>query len=137
MTNDPISGQTPDFSALRSPVPETAPSTQKRSLRRTLREVWRGERSLAETWWIWNVLIGKLGIGIGLILPAAVLFQATKIWLPFAVILIVYFSYTVWIWVGCFRCAWARRGFWGWVVIILCILGVLQTLVSLSRLRVH
>jgi hypothetical protein len=135
LTNDLNPGrQTPDFSALRSPLAEIAPSTQKRSLAKSIREVWRGERSLAETWWIWNVLIGKLGIDLGLGLLAGMLAEATGSLTSVAVFVIIALPYTLWTLVGCFRSAWARQGFWGWVVIILCILYVLNAVRSISSL---
>ena len=116
-----------DFSGPQTIPGENIPaaeSPKERSFLNTVGEVWRGERSLTETWWIWKVLVGTLGIGVGLGFLAGLLTSITHSSLPLYLLLAISLPYDIWIWVGCMRCAWARQGFWGWVVIILCIVGL-------------
>jgi hypothetical protein len=124
----------PDFSGVQALLNDNraaAESPKERSFMNTVGEVWRGERSLTETWWIWKVLIGNLGIGVGLGFLAGVLSSVTHSSLPIYLLLAICLPYDIWTWVGCIRSAWTRQGFWGWVVIILCILGLVAAFASI------
>jgi len=130
----PSSDEGPDFSEIRALLHDNraaAESPKERSFMNTIGEVWRGERSLAETWWIWKVLIGNLGIGVGLGFLAGTVSALTHSSLPIYVLLALCLPYDIWIWVGCIRSAWTRQGFWGWVVIILCIVWLVTDLASI------
>jgi hypothetical protein len=103
-----------------------AESPKERSFMNTVREVFRGERSLAETWWIWKLLIGNLGIGVGLGSLAGVLRSVTHSSLPIYLLFAICLPYNFWISAGCIRSASGctrsasnRQRFWGWVVVIL------------------
>ena len=123
-----------DLSGLQALPPETFPAVatpKERSFLDIIGEVWRGERSLAETWWVWKVLIGNLGIGVGLAFVTGLITGLSHSAIPIYLFLPICVTYDVWSLVGCFRSAWARQGFWGWVVIILCVVNVITALASI------
>ena len=136
-TNDsklPSSDGAPEFSGIRALLDDNraaAESPKERSFMNTIGEVWRGERSLTETWWIWKVLVGNLGIGAGLGFLAGILSSVTHSSLPTYLLLAVCLPYDSWIWIGCIRSAWTRQGFWGWAVLVLCIVWLVADLTSI------
>ena len=92
-----------------------------------LKEVWYGERSLAETWWFWNVFVGNIILAKGVMFIAVILAQAIGNVFPvYLVHVMLFLPFCVWITVGILRSAKKRGGFWGWVAIILSVISLIH-----------
>jgi hypothetical protein len=103
-----------------------------------IREVWQGQRSLAQTFWGWHVLfnvllVQNLGgfmivmlVGDDYVNSVALLYMVL-VWIP------------VWIWVivGLWRSATNNPGFWAVVVKILVVIAIVLQFAPLAMLIVR
>jgi hypothetical protein len=96
-----------------------------------LKEVWSGQRSLVETFWIWNVLIGNFILGQGLFFICKKWAESRQSDFPLYLSAAIWFPYAFWIVVGVYRSGKKHGGFWGWVAIILSIFGAAVKVVAL------
>ncbi len=94
--------------------------------------VWRGQQSLAITFWVWNILVVYVAIDIFGLILAQVLTKALGTEEPylwyFAAILIG----TVWANVGLWRSAARTGGFWSVLARLLAIAALLGVLVLIG-----
>ena len=101
---------------------------------------WRGELSLARSWWMSSVLINGLGVGLLFAMAANVTIMMLGGNRPLAVILLLFqigltiVSY-IWALVGTWRAAGRHPGskFWPIVARILMALGVFVTIGSVAQ----
>jgi hypothetical protein len=70
-----------------------------------VKDVWYGQRSLAETFWLWNVLIGTVVLGYGGIYLVGLLIMQIRNLFPFFLYFALTLPYSVWITVGLWRSA--------------------------------
>jgi hypothetical protein len=96
-----------------------------------LKEVWSGQRSLVETFWFWNVLVGNLIIGKGLFFVCKKWAESIQSDFPLYLCLAIEFPYAFWIVVGIYRSGKKHGGLWGWVAIILSVFGAMTNVVVL------
>lgn len=100
-----------------------------------MREVWYGQRSLAETFWGWGVLFNVLlvqnaGPFIVVMLTSdkyvdlIALFYLALIWIPLS----------IWVIVGLWRSATKHAGLWAGVVKILVVIAIILQIVPLVML---
>lgn len=87
-----------------------------------IQDIWYGQRSLAYTFWVWNIIV---------IIPIGVLLWITSvISVDFDLPLIEYIffafliPYHIWIVVGTWRCSTLHGGFWGGLVKFMVVIGV-------------
>ncbi len=95
-----------------------------------IREVWYGQRSLEETFWLWNMLIG--GIVLGQIVKLIAQAIAIDIGSLYPVYLYIAFSvpYSIWNRVGLWRSASNSEGCWAGGVKILLIIGIILEIIG-------
>lgn len=75
--------------------------------------VWRGECSLAQTFWLWNVIVGGIVIGgISKAMVIALGSEGTASGAGDVVLLLLTVPYGLWIMVGLWRSASNNPGFW-------------------------
>jgi hypothetical protein len=70
-----------------------------------IRDVWYGQRSLGEMWWLWNVLIGNLCIGLGGGFLTKWLATTLGSQYPIYLYNVFLISYSIWLGVGLWRSA--------------------------------
>jgi len=77
-----------------------------------IREVWYGQRSLAETWWFWNVLIVNILLGevVALITILSAILSGS--YFPFLLSKVLTIPCAIWIIVGIWRSASNTGSFW-------------------------
>src|SRR6202035_1079889 len=95
-----------------------------------LKEVWYGQRSLAETYWIWYWLVGELVIGKGFRFIFLEWAKAIQSMFPIYLFLALVLPYSFWSLVGLFRSARRRKGFWGWAAMITSVMGLVGLVVG-------
>lgn len=82
-----------------------------------IREVWYGQRSLAQTFWLWNLLLADLVVWYGGGLLALTLAMITYRMLFIYLFWVISISISVWVWVGLWRAA-AMKSDWFWSLVI-------------------
>jgi len=97
-----------------------------------IRDVWYGRRPLGEVYWkygfIGGLTVNAAGFGFG----ALAAMMHSKV--PIILYLVLLIPYQVWITVGLWRAARNDGGFWGLVVRVLVVLGVIYTPFSIADL---
>jgi hypothetical protein len=86
-----------------------------------IREVWKGDRSLGETFWLWGFIVVGLIVDLGGFFGSEALLDATGdlFW-----VVLHYFLYVpaaIWAWVGIWRSATNNPG--GWAFVAKCVVG--------------
>jgi hypothetical protein len=89
-----------------------------------VKEVWYGQRSLAQTYWFWGGLIGTLVVGIGARLIAVQLVVLTRNLFPLLLYLALWLPIYIWITVGLWRSATNHPSGWATLVKVLTVIGV-------------
>ena len=96
-------------------------------------EVWDGDRSLAETYLLWNVLVGNIGIGfIGGYLVSAL----NAPFLAFLYFALIAIPYTIWIVIGSWRSATKNPGAFAIAVKLLIVFGLFKLTTDLLGIGV-
>jgi hypothetical protein len=96
-----------------------------------LKEVWNGQRSLVETFWFWNVLVGNFVLGQSLFFICKKWAESIQSNFPLYLSSAIWFPYAFWIVVGVYRSGKKHGGLWGWAAIILSIIGAMVKVVAL------
>ncbi len=97
-------------------------------------EVWYGQRSLAQTFWLWYVLFVGLFIGVGGAVIAMMFALTTASMSPAHLIGALSLPINVWILVGLWRSATNNPGFWAVAVKISVVLGIIGLIVNWAQI---
>lgn len=97
-------------------------------------EVWYGQRSLAQTFWLWYGLFVGLFIGGGGAVIAMMFALTTASMFPVYLIGALSLPINVWILVGLWRSATNNPGFWAVVVKISVVLGIIGLIVNWAQI---
>lgn len=105
---------------------------QEKMSQGVIRDVWYGQRSLAQTYWGWNFLFGSILVGnVGLLLVGLIAASTGLSFLMFIYLALVVVPVSVWVLVGCWRSATNNPGFWAGVVKFLVVIGVIVVIAYL------
>lgn len=95
-------------------------------------DVWNGRRSLTETFLLWYLLVGVVGIGVvGRGLIVAIVKSSRDYVLDYAFVFMVFIPYFIWIYVGIWRSASINESAWGVVAKIYIVITVIHAIVKI------
>lgn len=99
-----------------------------------VKDVWYGQRSLAETFWLWDVLIGNVVLGYGGAYIVGSLLMQTSNLFPLFLYVALTLPYSVWVTVGLWRSARNHPSGCATLVLGLIVLSIPLTIYNLINL---
>lgn len=101
-------------------------------------DVWNGNRSLKETFWLWNSLVGGIGLGyFGDKILIATFIKSENLVKIYAIYLVACFVYNIWSTVGLWRSASKSESLWAGFVNLLILIAISIFLTKLVTFIVY